>query len=480
MAVINWSSILKIIGALQIVLGLLMLSVPLIDMITLKPITWPFFIASIVLIFAGYLLQKIEAKPLSLLEGLIATSIAWPLISLEAAIPLMISLKISFVNAWFESISGFTGTGFTVLTGLDHMKPSIVTWRSIMQWSGELGVVVFAMVLFPYFYRVGAAAYGVERPLKIEATFYRTAQRLIRIYLILTIGGIIAYVYTGMNFYEAFNHVLTTVATGGMSTYDQGYQVIFNRAPLTYIPVMALMFLGGMNFVLLDKMLRGELRSVWRSEEFRTYVYSMIILVIATDLSYVLVDHKPLEYSLIAGSFNLVSAMTTTGFNIGTIAGLSTTTKLILILSMFIGGMIFSTAGGIKSFRLLVLVKKFKYASINTIVGDKIQKTIKIDGNAITEQEIGQALLFTIVHMFAIFIGALLITAEGYSFINALFEATSAAGCVGLSAGVVAPNAPLLVRAVIMILMLIGRVEYTQVFLLVGLISGRKVIKILR
>jgi trk system potassium uptake protein TrkH len=234
---VEYRSIIKVIGALEVVVGLLMMLVPLIDMMTEKPITKPFFYTALTLILIGYLLQKVKGRPLTLFQGVIVTCIAWPLITFESAIPLMYSLKISLVDAWFESISGFTGTGFTVLTGLDTMKPSIVTWRSIMQWSGELGVVVFAMVLFPYFYRLGASAYGVERPLKIEATFYRTAWRLIRIYIILTIIGIISYVYAGMNFYEAFNHVLTTVATGGMSTYDKGYQVIYNRAPLTYIPV---------------------------------------------------------------------------------------------------------------------------------------------------------------------------------------------------------------------------------------------------
>ncbi len=475
-----WKSIAKVIGALEIVVGLLMLLVPLIDVLTRKPLTTSFFLTALLLIGIGYSLQKVEGRPLTLFEGIIVTSIAWPLITLEASIPLMFSLNISFVDAWFETISGFTGTGFTVLTGLDYMKPSIVTWRSIMQWSGELGVVVFAMVLFPYFYQLGASAYGVERPLKIEATFYRTAWRLIRIYLILTISGIIAYVYTGMNFYEAFNHVLTTVATGGMSTYDNGYPVIFQRAPFTYIPVMVLMFLGGMNFVLLDKLLQGELKRVWRSEEFKTYFYSMLILVFLTVLSYIFVDGYDPMYSLIAGSFNLVSAMTTTGFNIGTIAGLSTTTKLILIASMFIGGMVFSTAGGIKSFRLLIIIKKLKHASLTGIISGKVEKPLKVDGKPISEQEVSQALLFTLLHGFMIFIGAVYMTTYGFSFVDTLFEAASAAGCVGLSVGVVSPTAPLGIKVTIMALMLLGRIEYIHVFLIIGYVSGRRVVKVIR
>ncbi|ADI32459.1 TrkH family potassium uptake protein [Staphylothermus hellenicus] len=476
----NWRGIVKIIGALEIVVGLLMLSVPLIDLLTFKPLTLSFTFFALFLILLGYYLQKIEAKPVGLLDGIVATSVAWPLISFESSIPLMLSLNISFVDAWFESISGFTGTGFTVLAGLDYMKPSIVTWRSIMQWSGELGVVVFAMVLFPYFYRLGASAYGVERPLKIEASFYMTARKLIRIYLILTIAGIVSYVYAGMNFYEAFNHVLTTVATGGMSTYDAGYQVIFERAPITYIPVMVLMFLGGMNFVLLDKLLRGDLGRVWRSEEFKTYLYTMLVLVFLTIISYHFVDHYDLYYSLLAGPFNLVSAMTTTGFSIGSISDLSATAKLVLTASMYFGGMIFSTAGGIKSFRLLLILKKFKYSSISTILGGKAEKTLRVDGKPIDESEVSQALLFAFIHSLAIFMGATFMTIYGYSFVDTLFEATSAAGCVGLSVGVVSPTAPLGVKLTIMTLMLLGRVEYIQVITIFGYLAGRKAVKILK
>ena len=457
-----------------------MLSVPLIDILTGQPITLPFLYTSLALVLLGYALSKIKAEPLGLLEGIVTTSIAWLLISLEASIPLMLALKIDIVDAWFESVSGFTGTGFTVLTGLDYMKPSIVTWRSIMQWSGELGVVVFAMLLFPYFYKFGARAYGVERPLKIEASFYRTAQRLLNVYLLLTIAGIVSYVYAGMNFYEAFNHVLTTVATGGMSTYDAGYQVIFERAPYTYIPVMVLMFLGGMNFILLDKLIRGDILSVWKSEEFRIYFYTMIILSIFTALSYAIVEGHGVIYSIVVGVFNLISGMTTTGFSIGTISGLKPLTKFIIIVAMFVGGMTFSTAGGIKTFRFLILLKKLRYTAISSITIGRFEKTIRVDGNPIEETEISSTLVFPLLHISAISIGAAFMTIYGYSFIDTLFEATSAAGCVGLSAGVITYSSPLPVKLVIIVLMLLGRVEYVQLFLLMGYLGGKKLLKVIR
>ncbi len=470
---------LKTIAGLEGILGALMLIVPIIDVITYQPVSYPFLLGGVLFIFIGLLSERIEAKPLSLQDSLVVVSLAWPIISLEAAIALMFSINISFIDSWFESISGFTGTGFTVLTGIDYMKPSIVTWRSIMQWSGELGFVVFAMVILPYFYHIGKGAYGIERPVKIEASFYRTARLLLKIYLILTIAGLVSYLYAGMNLYEAFNHILTTIATGGMSTYDAGYQVIFDRAPYTYIPVMVFMFIGGMNFYIIARVFKGDLRSLVKSEEFRAYVYSMLFLTFLTILSYIYVERASLTYSLIAGSFNFISGMTTTGFSIGVIGELSDATKAIIIAGMFIGGMMFSTAGGIKSIRLLIIFKKIKDIAIKAVLAAPIEKRVSVDGNPLSEDEVSQALLFTITHMMLIFFGALFMTFYGYSFIDTLFEATSAAGCVGLSTGVLSPTAPVGVKVTIMALMLLGRLEYVQLSLLIAYFTGKRALRML-
>ncbi|WFO75857.1 TrkH family potassium uptake protein [Desulfurococcaceae archaeon MEX13E-LK6-19] len=477
----NWRGILKSLMGLNGVLGILMLSVPIIDLMTGREVSYPFLIGSLIFVLMGLFSVKIEAESLSLIDGLMVVALAWPLISFEGAIVLMATINIPLVDAWFESISGFTGTGFTVLEGLDHMKPSIVTWRSIMQWSGELGFVVFAMVLLPYFYRISRAAYGLERPVKIEASFYKTAVSLIKIYVILTLVALISYIYTGMNFYEAFNHVLTTIATGGMSTYDKGYQVIFERAPLTYLPVMVFMFIGGMNFYLIARVFKGDLRSLLQSEEFKTYYVSMIVLVIALTVSYVFTEGMDVGRAVVEAPFNLVSGMTTTGFSIGKpLSELTDTSKAIIVASMFLGGMMFSTAGGIKAIRLLIILKKFKDMFVRSIVSIPIGRRLTIDGAPLHDEDVIQASLFIILHTAAVFIGAVLLSFYGYSFIDSLFEATSAAGCVGLSVGIVSPVAPLGVKIIIMILMILGRIEYTHLVLIFALIYGRKIIRAVR
>jgi len=475
-----WRSIVKVLGMLNMVLGIMMLSVPLIDMITLNPISVYFTITAAILIAVGWFSSRIEAEPLGLIESIVTASIAWPLLSFEASIPLMLSLNINWIDAFFESVSGFTGTGFTILANINALPPSIVTWRSIMQWTGELGIVVFAMLLFPYFHRYGARVYGLERPVKIEASFYRTAQRIVSVYVLLTIAGILACIYAGMNLYEAVNHTFVGIATGGIPMYDEGYERVFARAPYTYIPITALMILGGMNFVLLDKLIRGEFKAVWRSEEFRAYIALILVFTVAITASYTLVEGYNPIYALIYAPFNLVSGLTTTGFSLGSIRDLKPLTKFILIVAMFIGGMAFSTAGGIKIYRFVILVKKLKSTALSMITLGGFEKPIKIDGNILDESEVASNTIFPLIHMFAISVLAAIMTVYGYNFIDALFEATSAASCVGLSTGIVSPASPLGIKVIIILLMLLGRLEYAQIYLVLGYFTGRRVLEVLR
>ena len=475
----NPRNIAKSLLALLIVLGILMLTVPLVDLLYEEPLSKWFLVVGLALVLIGYIGSKIPASPLTTLEALTVAALAWVMISLISALVLHLETGYSIVDTVFESVSGFTGTGFTVFS-VDGLKHSIIWWRSLMQWSGELGFVVFAMVLIPYFYSVARNLYGIERPIKIEASFYRTALQLILIYVVLTIMGTLAYIVTGMTPFEAVNHVMTTVATGGMSTYDQGYSVIFTRAPLTYIAVFIFMVLGGMNLYDLYKLLGGKLRELISSEEFRYYIYSLTTISLLVFLSYVFVDRVgDIWYAFYASIFNNVSGMTTTGFNIGTIAGLSTTTKALITLGMFIGGMTFSTAGGIKTLRLVIVIKKFKRFIMSMFLKQNIVKPITIDKKIVSDAEASSALLFVILHAFMAFSGAVLLSAYGYSFIDSLFEATSAISCVGLSAGVVSQAAPAGVKMIISALMLLGRIEYLHIMLFFALLFRRGAMRLL-
>ncbi len=472
------ASIGKAICGLLTVLGGLMLVVPLIDVIYHEPLSQYFLLIGLGLLAVGLTISRVRAEPLTTLEALVAASIAWIVIPLISAVALALQIKIDFVDAFFESVSGFTGTGFTVLTP-SHLKHSILFWRSFMQWTGELGFVVFAMVLIPYFYRIARTLYGVERPMKLETTFYRTAIRLILIYVLLTVLGTVFYVLAGMPLFAALNHVMTTVATGGMSTYDNGYNTIYKYAPATYWPFMAFMILGGMNFIDLHSLFTGKWKQLFMSEEFRYYMGSLIFLSVLISLSYHYEEGvRSWVKAFEMGFFNMVSGMTTTGFNLGPIASLKDVTKALLIVGMFIGGMTFSTAGGIKSLRLMLFMKKLKHYVQSMISPSSLYRSISVQGKSVGEADIAAALLFIVIHAAVIVSAALAISAYGYSFTNALFETTSAASCVGLSVNVVSSTAPVGVKLIITAVMLMGRIEYLNVFLLLAFICGRRTISL--
>ena len=475
----NIKGMIKAYFGILAILGLLMLTVPLIDSIYGEPVSITFLLFGEVLLALGLIARRIKAEALTTLEALVVGIGAWISIPIISAIALSYETKTSYIDALFESISGFTGTGLTVfrLSGLKH---SILFWRSLMQWSGELGFVVFAMVFIPYFYDIARRLYGIERPVKIEATFYRTALRLLSIYAILTAAGTLAFYITGMNIFDSLNHMMTTIATGGMSTYNAGYTVIYEKVPLTAIPVIVFMVIGGMNFYDINNLVTGKMKYLLKSEEMKYYLLTLIIISSFVTLSYIFIEKFPLAYSIIAGFFNSISGITTTGFSIGSLEDLRDVTKAIFVMGMYIGGMTFSTAGGIKALRLMIIFKKLSHVASEMILPSYATHRVVIKRIEIPEKDVSAALFITIMHAAMIFIGATLISIKGYRFIDALFEATSAASCVGLSVGVIGPNSPLLVKVIIMVLMLSGRLEYVPILLLISLIVSRKALHVLR
>lgn len=473
---LNFHSILRTVFSIGIVIGIFMLIVPLVDVVYGDAISFSFLISGIILIIAGYFISKLKTPPLTYFEAAIAATISWIMVPVISAIDMSIETNYAFIDTFFESISGFTGTGFTVFE-LKNMKPSIILWRSIMQWSGELGFTVFAILILPYFYYIAREVYGVERPLKIEITFYKTAIRLLVIYGSLTLIGAILYVITGMSVFEAINHIMTTIATGGMSTYDEGYQLIFLRAPLTYIPVVIFMILGGMNFGDLNNLVTGKFKELLKSEELIFYLIMLTILSSLIYLSYLFIDNMKTSDTQLFAVFNAISGFTTTGFNLGSISKLKDTTKILFVIAMFIGGMSFSTAGGIKVFRLLLLLKKIKHYAQSIVLPSSVIKPVRFDEKVVTETEFSHVLLIIIMHIFMITIGALMISAYGYSFTDSLFEATSAASDVGLSSGIVSITNPLGIKITLIALMILGRLEYLPLFLVLSTMFRKQIVK---
>jgi len=463
-------NVLFALSGLLIVVGFLMLLVPLTDILLGDELSYSFLILGAVLVVVGYASFK-KTQSLSVIESLLVASLAWLVIPALSALALVIETRIDFADAFFESMSGFTGTGFTVLTP-STLKKSILVWRALMQWTGELGIVVFAMIVIPYFYETARTVYGLERPLRIGMNLYETAKRLILVYVTLTLIGFVSYVMTGLTPFDALTHIMTTIATGGMSTYNEGYNIIYAYSPSSAIPFIVFMTLGALNFIVLYNLITGNFREVLRSEELRYFILVLIILSVITGATYYVLEGR----DFMNGFFNQVSGMSTTGFNIGSLKNLKNFTKSLLILGMFLGGMTFSTAGGIKTLRLVMLLKRLSIYTEKIVLPPSVVKRVVIQGQTVSDEEVSISFMLISLYVMTAFIISSLITLFNveYSFIDALFETVSALSCVGLSVEVITPTAPLAVKFLLILAMYVGRLEFTPLLVLRSLAARRK------
>lgn len=470
-------------GVLSVItlLGLLMLTVPLIDVIYREPISLWFLVTGLACTVAGYMLYKLVEHAsrlieMGLLESMITYSLTWLLLPAISAVAFSLETSIPYEDAFFECISGFTGTGLTVMRGLDAAKRSILYWRSLMQWTGELGVVVFTAVFLPFFWRFGIILYSLERPTRISASLRETAMKIFYIYSLVTVLGIVACVYLGVEPLDAAVHAMTAIATGGMSNYDANYEKVFQYAPLSIYPITILMIIGGFNFVTLSYILDGEFKRAWKSEEFKAFVYLNVAFMAISLLVVLPAVNWSLESSLVYGTFNALSALTTTGFSMGQLGSMGDHVKLLFTLAMLVGCMSFSTGGGIKVVRLVILCKKLKSYIVSFLTGGTVALDIKLGEDILDEREVANALIYVILHLSALLIGASLVKTimSDVDMVDAVFEAASAASNVGLSVGVTSAHAPLGVKIVLMALMYFGRLEYLPLIALTGLLLYRR------
>lgn len=474
-------ALIEALSPIVMIFGALMLTVPLVDVLYGDSVSTWFILFGLIYFIAGFLSYKVVdwrygLIELTLFESLIAYSIAWLIIPCLSAIPLSLELSISFDNALFESFSGFTGTGLTVLRQLDRVKHSVLLWRGLMQWTGELGVIVFCTVFLPFFWKFGHILYSIERPSRISASLRATAFKIFYMYFLVTVVGIIICIYLGVEPLDAVVHVMTAIATGGMSNYDANYEKVFQYAPMSIYPITALMIIGGFNFVSLSYILDGDLKEAWKIEEFRAYVHLTMLFSLSSFVLALPLTNLSISNSLLYGAFNAISALTTTGFSIGDVSIMPSSLKILLITAMFIGSMSYSTAGGIKVVRFIVLLRRFKTYILSLLSGGSITQDVILGEDVLDEREVSNIVLFILLHFIAVLTGASLLKSmiPEVDYLDALFEATSAASCVGLSAGLTSPNITLGAKITLIALMYFGRLEYTPLLVLLGLILYRE------
>lgn len=404
-------------------------------------------------------------------DGFLIVTLAWIFLSLFGAVPFWITgVAHSFVDALFESVSGLTTTGATILSGLDHMGPSILFWRSIQQWLGGIGIVVLVVAVIPFLGAGGMQLLRAEVPGpvkdKLTSRVSETAKVLWALYLGITVLCTLAYWWAGMGLFDAVNHAMCTVSTGGFSTHDASFG--YYGKPVLHLLAVLFMFISGINFALhFAAMRRGiSIRLYLADNEFKFYLTGLFLLVLFIGI--LVVPNTDNSWDEVV--FSVVSIATTTGFTINDYSTWPSGPVLILLLMMLVGACAGSTSGGMKTIRLLLL---FRYAQreLRRLVHPHAVMHVKF-GDRSLESSVAQSLWgFAILYLMSFFVIAILVALTGVDVLTSLSASAACLSNTGPGFGAVGPahnyeSLPAAAKMVLMSGMILGRLEIYTFFVL--------------
>jgi trk system potassium uptake protein TrkH len=407
-------------------------------------------------------------------DGFLIVALMWSAMSLLGTVPFMTALDLSFPDAFFESVSGYTTTGATVLEGLDAMSPSILFYRQEIQWLGGIGVIVLAVALLPMLGIGGMQLYKAETagPLKDERftpRLARTARGLVVVYVVLTAACALSYWVAGMSLFDAVAHSLSSVATAGYSTHDASL-AFFDSVPIEIVATV-FTFIGGISYnehFIAWRTL--QLQRYGRDAQTRAFVLLVgIAIVITTLVLFVTRTYDSLAQSLRYAAFEVVSVFTTTGYGIADFSQWPLALPVILVFAGLIGGCAGSSAGGIKVIRMVVLFKQVGI-HIHRLIHPQAIRRMKLDGNPLPDSVVEAVGGFFAVYVVVFFIFMALAMMDGMDQVTAFGAVAATISNLGPGLGEVAITfADVSPQGKIMfsLAMLFGRLEiYTFLVLL--------------
>jgi trk system potassium uptake protein len=417
------------------------------------------FLAATAFLALGFLLNALqERKELTYKQSCTLIVLVFILLSIIGAIPYMY-INISHGDALqnitdsvFESASGFTTTGFSVISNLSTVPKSVVFYRALTQFIGGIGIV---LVLLAFFYPEAkltefSRGMGFSTNQKIKRTFLF----ILLIYFVYTIVMFILGIVSGYrDLVSLVSFIFSALSTGGFAPIDN-IATVASQFPLNFILILG-MILGAANFFVLAGLFKGKIKEFFKSEISAFFAISIISIIVVT---------LAFKLSFSDAIFHVFSAMSTTGFSYLSVPDFSDGLKLFLVFLMFVGGASFSTAGGIKIYRFLLIFKTIKKAVSDDIT--KQDAAVKLFGKIYTNTELIEAMVIVILMIIIIFISTLVVSLYGFHPIDSLFETTSAIATTGLSAGVIGPSLALELKWLFVFLMILGRVEILAFFII--------------
>ena len=405
-------------------------------------------------------------------EMFIITTVAWLIASAFAALPFVLITHISFTDAYFETMSGVTTTGSTVLSGLDGMAPAILLWRSILQWLGGIGFIVMGVAILPFLNVGGMRLFQTESSdwsAKSSPKIRNMASSILVIYLILTAICALCYWFTGMTIFESINHAMTTLSTGGYSTSDSSMNRFTDAAH--WVGVI-FMFLGGLPFLLLIRAAKDiDWRTVTTDAQVRGFTKIILFSAALTSLWLIVTKGYSVLDATRVSLFNVVSVITTTGFGLDDFTTWGSFTSVIFTALLFIGGCSGSTSGGAKIFRFQIA-----FALLNKQIKQLIHPSgtfiQRYSGKPVNEDIVRSVVAFAITYILTILALAMILGAIGLDVTTSLTGAITAVANVGPGMGnQIGPTGnfsalPDIAKWALSLGMLMGRLEILTVLVL--------------
>ena len=406
-------------------------------------------------------------------DGCIFVVICWLLVTLIGSLFYFFALPISFVDAFFESMSGFTTTGATIFNNIEELPAAILVWRSMTQWLGGMGIIVLVVAVIPHlnFTNTSLNIYQAESPgpsaTKLEPTIQETAKFLWGFYLVLTIILFIILLFTRMDWFDSLNHALTTVSTGGFSTKNNSI-AYFNSVLIEGIIIFFMLF-SSMNYALHYNFIRTKsLKSYKDSECF--FFFSVVLLVTAIIFIFFLYLEDNILFSLRETIFTVVSLITSSGFTLTDYEVWLLSPQLLLLMLFLMGGCSGSTSGGIKVIRVQILIK-YIYRELAHLVHPKLVMNIKINQQRLDEEIISKTISFLFIHILIVAISIILVSLETQDFLTSFTGVLASIGNIGPAFGSLGPSETFhsagdFSKIIFAFDMLIGRLEVFTVVIL--------------
>ena len=472
----NNKTVFFAIGILLVILGVFMF-MPFIVQLIFDEKNSTFISSASITIFIGILLvlaNSEEDRKLNLQQAFLLTVLSWLSIAIFGCLPFMFSdLSLSFIDSFFESMSGITTTGSTIISNLDNAPKGILLWRAILQWLGGIGIIVMAITILPLLNIGGMQLFRMESSDTTEKILPKTREVTLiisSIYLTLTFVCGIAYWFAGMNIFDSIAHSMTTIATGGFSTYSDS--IGYFKNPKIEIVSIIFIILGSLPFIVYLKFVKGNKKIFFEDVQIKGLIY---ILVISALLMFLYLISKNNEFSFLENlrisTFNVVSILSGTGYVTSDFSLWGNFPLIFFLFLMFIGGCAGSTTCGIKIFRLQIL-GYFILNQIKKLAYPRGIFPIKYNNEKISNTFIYSIITFIFIYFFIFFILATLLSLNGLDFVTAVSGAATAISNVGPGLGdIVGPSGnfqtlPTFSKLSLSFGMLLGRLELFAVLVL--------------